>query len=502
MSFDGFMMYHLINEYRQQIIPSKLEGVFFEHPDRFIFHLYNGQKYQLIIDLNAQGNKLFYEQKRMKPNMSHPFLNTLKKHLIRASVKHLSQHSTDRVLMFDIDTFDPFDGKKTYQLVFEAMGKHANLILVKDNIIVDAYKKVVSSEHRSVYPNVPFVFFPSQKISFLKMTTPSNNAKEIQQTYEGISPHTATYLAQTLSLPINVRISPTLIKNRMSLFEFKDAQSFHSINELMQQELTQPQSFKTELLIITKALQKKKQKQGHLITDYDTHKGRLVLKEHAEILLTFPHQQEKHHKLFDIPLDETKTVIENINDMFDKYKKALRALDEIKHQQHLNSGEINILEQLIYDIKQQSISHVDVKQCMIDLKLIKPKKEQQKHQKIMYKHIKKETFDIFYGTNAVQNNYVTHNIASSNDYFIHVKDAPGAHVIYRGDKNDPGFRVALQLAAHFSKLKYSSSIPVNITLKKNVKKIPGLYGSYVKLSTYETKFIDIDDDFVNMWDIM
>ena len=500
MSFDGFMMYHLIREYQSMIIPSKLEGIFFELPDRFAFHLYNGKKIQLIIDLNAQGNKIYYEHHRSKPTASHPFLNTLRKYLNKASITRFSQHSTDRVLMIDIQTYDVFEGKKDYTLIVESMGKHANLILTSDSIIVDAYKKVVSLDGRSVYPNIAFQFFHSNKVSFFEMTQPSDDALFIQKTYEGLSPSTATYLAKHALLPHEVNVKPTLKHHQMTIFEVEGCTSFKTINELMKQDITASITFTHELQLIKKVIHKKNLKQGNLLSDYSFHENNLTLKDAAEKLLSYPHQHEKHAQLEGITLNESKTVIENINLMFEQYKKANRALSIIKEHMEMNLGEINVLEQLVYDLEQQTISHADARQCMIDLKLINPNKHIQKPQKVMYKHLKKETYDIFYGVNSVQNNYVTHQLAKHNDYFMHVKDAPGSHVIYRGDTNDPGFKLALQIAAYHSKLRHSSSIPVNVTLKKHVKKIPGLYGSYVRLKTYQTKYIDIDDDFVNMWD--
>lgn len=500
MSFDGLMLHHIIQEYHNHIIPSKIEGVFFELPDRFIFHLYHGLKYQLVIDLNAQGNKIFYETTRLKPSSNHPFLNSLRKYLSKASIQRIKQHRSDRVLIFDIKTYDAFDGVQSLTLVFEAMGKHANLILIKDNVIIDAYKKVVSMTHRSVYPNIPYQFFPSDKVSFFEMDQPSDDSVWIQQTYEGISPQTAKYLAQTFIRPQDIKVLPTLMNQQMFTYHQEGGITFESFNDLMKQDLTTFSSFVQERHIVHKALLKKQQKHGYLIEDLEEKKQQLLLKEQAERLLTYPYQQEKHASLYDIQLDATKTIIENVNMMFDTYKKASRSLYIIESQIELNLGDISNLEQLIFDLDQHLITHLEAKQMMIDLNLIQAHKKETKAHKIPYKHIHKDTFEIFYGTNAIQNNHVTHHLAKSHDYFMHVKDAPGAHVIYRGVKDDEGFQVALKLAAYHSKLKYSTSIPVNVTLKKYVKKIPGLFGSYVRLTTYQTIYVDIDDDFVIMWD--
>jgi predicted ribosome quality control (RQC) complex YloA/Tae2 family protein len=55
------------------------------------------------------------------------------------------------------------------------------------------------------------------------------------------------------------------------------------------------------------------------------------------------------------------------------------------------------------------------------------------------------------------------------------------------------------LAAYFSSLRYSSSIPVDYTQIKNVKKIPKVPGYKVLLKNQKTMFIDIDEEKVNSY---
>jgi len=502
MSFDGLMMYHLIREYMPNLIQSKVEGIYFEHPDRFIFHLYKGKKFQFIIDLNAQGNRLYYEDERIKPKANHPFLNVLKKHITQASLKQLRQHQTDRVLIFDLETYDAFDGKKDYVLIFEAMGKHANLILTQNNIIIGAYKTMVSTSHRSIFQGLKFQFFPSNKTPFTTMDTPSDDAKSIQNTYEGISPDTSLYLASTFQKALDINPKPSRYQHQMLIYSKDNATSYQSMNDMMKDNNNKPLSFTQETQIIEKALAKKQQKLGFLTFDLNKYEQDTHLKNDADTLLSYPHQYQYASNIDHIILDPSKTVNENALDLYKAYKKAKRAIDVIHSQIDMTKAEIELLQQTLFDIHQHAIQHHDLRQLMIELNLIKPHKHTEKQPKIMHHHIKHQAYDIFYGTNAMQNNYVTHQLAKKDDYFIHVKDAPGAHVIYRGQAHDEGFLLALKIAAYHSKLRFSSSIPVNYTLKKHVKKIPGLFGSYVTLTTYQTKYIDLEDDFVNMWDIM
>jgi predicted ribosome quality control (RQC) complex YloA/Tae2 family protein len=53
-------------------------------------------------------------------------------------------------------------------------------------------------------------------------------------------------------------------------------------------------------------------------------------------------------------------------------------------------------------------------------------------------------------------------------------------------------RKACMLAAYFSSQRESSSIPVDYTLVKNIKKIPGVPGYRVSIKNQQTMYIDID----------
>jgi predicted ribosome quality control (RQC) complex YloA/Tae2 family protein len=101
------------------------------------------------------------------------------------------------------------------------------------------------------------------------------------------------------------------------------------------------------------------------------------------------------------------------------------------------------------------------------------------------------------GKNNIQNEYLTHTYAHKDDYWFHVKDAPGAHVIVQTKALIESVqRKACMLAAYFSKLKNSSSIPVDYTRVRHIKKIPGKPGYHVIYTQNKTMYIDIDEDLI------
>ena len=65
-------------------------------------------------------------------------------------------------------------------------------------------------------------------------------------------------------------------------------------------------------------------------------------------------------------------------------------------------------------------------------------------------------------------------------------------MLLRGLFNEQSLRLAAMLAAYFSPMRDSSSIAVDYTLIKYIKKIKGLPGYNVSYDHQKTMYIDID----------
>ena len=80
-------------------------------------------------------------------------------------------------------------------------------------------------------------------------------------------------------------------------------------------------------------------------------------------------------------------------------------------------------------------------------------------------------------------------VANDNDYWFHTKDIHGSHVILRCNGDTPKTETLIkcaQIAAYYSKAKFSSNVPVDYTLKKYVKKPNGAVPGYVIYTNQKT----------------
>ncbi len=86
------------------------------------------------------------------------------------------------------------------------------------------------------------------------------------------------------------------------------------------------------------------------------------------------------------------------------------------------------------------------------------------------------------GKNNYQNDELTFQFASANDWWFHAKGMPGSHVIVRSkgaELPDRVFEEAGQLAAYYSKGREADKVEIDYLEKRNVKKPNGAKPGFV-----------------------
>ncbi|MFQ9634766.1 MAG: NFACT RNA binding domain-containing protein, partial [Coprobacillus cateniformis] len=193
----------------------------------------------------------------------------------------------------------------------------------------------------------------------------------------------------------------------------------------------------------------------------------------------------------------------NDNRYYSKYQTATNSLNHLTDQIHLTKEEIDYFDSLMTLMENASYyDALEIKEELENLGYLKKKKTKQVYRKKNKLHIEtyltKENITIYVGKNNLQNDYLTFKMASRNDMWFHVKDMPGSHVVVHSEElNEYTIRLASKIAAYFSKGKHSSSVPVNYTQIKTLKKPQGAKPGQVILNHYSTIYIDPDDSFLN-----
>lgn len=212
---------------------------------------------------------------------------------------------------------------------------------------------------------------------------------------------------------------------------------------------------------------------------------------------------DEEQKMERIPLDPLLTPSENAQRYFKKYNKFKNSLAVIDEQMQKTREEIVYLEELLQQLSYASLNDVDeireelIQQGYLRDRAKKGKKKKKNDRPTLHVYTSSEGFEICVGKNNLQNEYLTNRLAGPNDTWLHTKDIPGSHVVIRGSGfGDTTLNEAAQLAAYFSQARESSSVPVDCTLIRYVRKPSGAKPGFVIYDHQRTLFVTPDDQLI------
>jgi predicted ribosome quality control (RQC) complex YloA/Tae2 family protein len=191
--------------------------------------------------------------------------------------------------------------------------------------------------------------------------------------------------------------------------------------------------------------------------------------------------------------------VDNANKYYNKYKKQKVAIKHIEKQISLTKKEISYFQDLTNQIN-ENYNLKDLEEIQLELinnRYLPKKKDKAKSKSPNYDSYQDGTGTlIVVGKNNVQNNYITHKLAKKDYTWFHVQNQSGSHTVVMSNQelSEVTIRAAANLAALYSRSKLSSSVAVDYTKVKYVKKIPGEIGSYVSYTNQKTIYIDPDEN--------
>ncbi|WP_153979351.1 Rqc2 family fibronectin-binding protein [Paenibacillus xylanilyticus] len=204
-----------------------------------------------------------------------------------------------------------------------------------------------------------------------------------------------------------------------------------------------------------------------------------------------------------IALDPLLTPSDNAQRYFKRYNKYKNSLAVIHEQLGKTKDEIVYLDNLLQQLSIASMNDIEeireelVQQGYLRDRNKKGKKKKKNDRPTVHQFTSTEGIDILVGKNNLQNEYVTNRLASANDTWLHTKDIPGSHVVIRStDFGEATLEEAAQLAAYFSQAKESSSVPVDYTYIRHVRKPSGAKPGFVIYDHQKTLFVTPNEKLV------
>lgn len=212
-----------------------------------------------------------------------------------------------------------------------------------------------------------------------------------------------------------------------------------------------------------------------------------------------------NNKDIKISLDSRKNPWENVDSYYKRYKKIKNSIDFAKDDLPKQKDLLEYLNQVSDFVERsESISDLDeIKEELIENKIIKNTSRNKKKNKSKSKPMQFKTVDnsnIYVGKNSRQNDYITLKLANKNDYFFHVRNAPGSHVILKTNLlNENDIKIASYLAASNSSQAKSNKVDVDYTEKKNVNKAKGAKLGMVYYENFKTVTVNMDENPKNLY---
>lgn len=166
MALDGLTLGFVARELHDKLAGGRVDRVQQPEKDMVVLMIRSGgQNHRLLINANPTGTRLHLTDKAYESLPEAPvFCMLMRKHLVSGRILGVSQLHGDRLLRIDISAYDDLGELREKQLYFEAMGRHSNLSLVQDGMIVDCLRHVTDdmSRVRRMLPGAPFEMPPAQ----------------------------------------------------------------------------------------------------------------------------------------------------------------------------------------------------------------------------------------------------------------------------------------------------------------------------------------------------
>lgn len=220
--------------------------------------------------------------------------------------------------------------------------------------------------------------------------------------------------------------------------------------------------------------------------------AREVLRQSGELILAyqftlsdgqteFTAQYEADAPPLLIKLNPELSPLENAQAYFAKYDKAKKALEDVPHLIEETRNGLSYLAQLATDLEfAASWPEIDevrqILQAEGHWKGTAAKKITGSGQSAPLKVVTEDGFVIWVGRNSRQNEIVTFGKGGGQDFWLHARGVPGAHVVVKVDGRAIPERViqfAGGLAAYYSSRRTDGKVDVDVTRCLYVKKIKG-----------------------------
>ena len=487
MALDTATVSALTEELSARLTDGRIEKI--QQPEKDLLLLTiraEGENRKLLIRAAGPNARIHLtEQSFENPKEAPMFCMLLRKYLTGARIRSVEQPNGDRLIAFRLESRNELGDSAELGLITELMGRAANVVLVgADGRILDCLRRIPLSEHgtRALLPGLRYELPPIPE--GFEQKKPAGDEKE----------------ARALKTPnTECRSISELLDSRYGAMERQELQrrraqelvkSVRRTRDRQQRKL----AAQAEELRRTERLEDIR-RQAELL------QANLYRVRRGDRVLECENYYEEDLPLVTIPLDPTRTPQENLNTRFREYRKLKGAKEHLtqlitdgeKQLEYLNS----VLDELSRAGSTRELdeirSELESTGWLKAQRSRNPKKRSAAKTMAPMRFESPDGMEILVGRNNLQNDELTTRQARRTDYWFHVQQLHGSHVILCCEGLEPSpesIRAAAELAAYYSQARDSGRTAVDYTMVLNVKKPSGSLPGKVIYRNYRTMIVD------------
>ncbi|MBQ2657171.1 MAG: NFACT family protein [Erysipelotrichaceae bacterium] len=533
MALDGIIL-SKIREDLETYLPIRINRISQTSSTEVVFNVHaDNVRTSLVISLHSNYNHICLSNKNYTTyNDPSTFVMVLRKYLLNGIIYRIEQFGYDRYLLLHVRARDELYDEKEYILSVELMGKYANLILVSDeNKIIDALKKIPPYENtrRTILPGAVFTLPEKQDKQDPYHPSDISFDESLVNQIQGFSKLLENEVRYRMATQTYEEIMQQIRESRyLYLTNVSDKYEFHVIplthleQEAVQwniqeglDEVYYRDDEKERIRNISDDLFKVVRRQ---IKHYETKIQKLNVsleealnlqgdKGNGDLLYTYENLDQKGLKQLEISdfngemkqikLDPKLSVKGNANKYYSLYQKKRKGKSHIEEQIAIAESELEYFESINEQLSIADYADaLDIREELSRYGYLKKNiSKNKKKKKVNLYQISVDGYLITFGKNNIQNSYLSFEYARSNDTWFHAKQFHGSHVTVNTDQpSEKIIRICANLAAYYSKGRYSSSVPVDYCLVRDLKKVKGAKSGFVTFKNYKTIYIDPIED--------
>ena len=547
MPLDGFTLRYVMQELAETLTGGHIDKI--QQPDKTALLLTvrkAGRNHKLLISISPNASRIGLTRAAYENPPEPPmFCMLLRRRLVGGRIAQIRQIRCDRVVILDILNEDELGVLSELSLVCELTGRNSNIILTDGSgKIIDAARRVDASMNRVREILSGLMYIPPPPQDKLDPFTPEARGYVAWLAPQGPTPRAVTAelegvgtvtAAEIIARPLDFarELDPHVLLGENG--DAVDALPFRfaSMPELRQRKAESMSSALEECFAAKDARERMERRTASLRKVVENHIDRIEKKKSilydamsrgpdieaeqrlGELITANIYRIKRGMEavavedfycegspLITIKLDPILTPSGNAQTRFKRARKMKNALTMAEGQMKNADESLAILLNLRQDIETcaNELDIDEVREALISQGIIRLNKTRRGRRPRRPDgkpsvFVSPDGIEILVGRTSSQNDRLTQS--SQGEWtWLHAKDMPGSHVIIRhaGEVPPDTLTIALKLAAQYSRGRNGTNVPIDVTLRKHVRKPSGSPTGFVIYTNQKTYYVNPSTD--------